>query len=146
MRVRCADPNPAGPGIRVEPLPSDFAGSYPSRHQAIHSGSYARSVWPSTAPILGDFTLAATIWPTLTPASAQPTGILSCAAADGTPGVSLALGADGITARIDGVDILTVGTPLQLRTWYHVWLGYDAAAGRLIVGQQSVDRTNLMAA
>lgn len=146
VRVRCADPNPAGPGIRVEPLPSDFAGSYPSRHQAIHSGSYARSVWPSTAPILGDFTLAATIWPTLTPASAQPTGILSCAAADGTPGVSLALGADGITARIDGVDILTVGTPLQLRTWYHVWLGYDAAAGRLIVGQQPVDRTNLMAA
>ena len=62
VRVRCADPNPAGPGIRVEPIPSDFAGSYPSRHQAIHSGSYARSVWPSTAPILGDFTLAATIW------------------------------------------------------------------------------------
>jgi N,N-dimethylformamidase len=39
VRMRSGDPNPVGPGIRVEDVPSAFAGSYPSRVQPIHSGS-----------------------------------------------------------------------------------------------------------
>ena len=42
VRVRCGDPNPAGPGLKEETLDASFTGSYPSRFQPIFSGSYAR--------------------------------------------------------------------------------------------------------
>ena len=42
VRIVCADPNPAGPGIQEATVAADFAGSYPSRAQAIAQGSHAR--------------------------------------------------------------------------------------------------------
>ena len=64
VRIASADPNPAGPGLRLEPIDSSFAGDYPSRVQVAHLGSYARVDWPPSLPGLRDFTLLATIWPT----------------------------------------------------------------------------------
>ena len=40
VRIRSADPNPAGPGQVFEDVPSGFAGRYPGRAQTIHSGSH----------------------------------------------------------------------------------------------------------
>ena len=40
VRIVHADPNPAGPGMKIEPVPSQFAGAYPSRRQAVRLGSY----------------------------------------------------------------------------------------------------------
>ncbi|XYI32402.1 N,N-dimethylformamidase beta subunit-like C-terminal domain-containing protein [Cupriavidus oxalaticus] len=39
VRLLSADPNPQGPGLRYEAVPAGFAGAYPSRVQAIESGS-----------------------------------------------------------------------------------------------------------
>jgi N,N-dimethylformamidase len=41
VRVRHGDPNPAGPGLQTEPVPSPVTGEYPCRRQPIHSGSFA---------------------------------------------------------------------------------------------------------
>ena len=40
VRIIHGDANPAGPGIKVEPVAAGFAGTYPSRFQPVHSGSY----------------------------------------------------------------------------------------------------------
>ena len=64
VRIRCADPNPAGPGLREEPVTADFEGDYPSRRQDVRLGSYG--LIEATAPLssLKSFTISATIWPT----------------------------------------------------------------------------------
>ncbi len=40
VRIIHADPNPAGPGMKLEPVPCAFQGEYPSRVQAVTPGSY----------------------------------------------------------------------------------------------------------
>ena len=42
VRLISGDPNPAGPGIKEEPVPAPFAASYPSRVQPVPLGSYVR--------------------------------------------------------------------------------------------------------
>ena len=39
VRIIHGDPNPAGPGIKIEEIPAGFAGTYGTRFQPIHSGS-----------------------------------------------------------------------------------------------------------
>ena len=39
IRIIHADPNPAGPGIKLEQIVADFAGTYVSRFQPVHRGS-----------------------------------------------------------------------------------------------------------
>ena len=39
VRIRCSDPNPAGPGIREKSVDASFTGQYPSRFQNIHHAS-----------------------------------------------------------------------------------------------------------
>lgn len=40
VRIIHADPNPDGPGVKLEELPCSFAGEYKSRYQAVSPGSY----------------------------------------------------------------------------------------------------------
>ena len=42
VRVISADPNPAGPGLREEPVASSIERSYSSHEQPVHLGSFAR--------------------------------------------------------------------------------------------------------
>ena len=40
VRIVHGDANPAGPGLKFEEIGAAFAGTYPSRFQPAHSGSY----------------------------------------------------------------------------------------------------------
>jgi len=40
VRIRCSDPNPAGPGIREKSVDASFTGQYPSRIQNIKSAQH----------------------------------------------------------------------------------------------------------
>ena len=40
VRIVHGDANPAGPGLKFEEVAAAFAGTYPSRFQPVHSGSY----------------------------------------------------------------------------------------------------------
>ncbi|MEN0074429.1 MAG: N,N-dimethylformamidase beta subunit family domain-containing protein [Paracraurococcus sp.] len=42
VRVRHADPNPAGPGMRLIPVPADWAGDYPGIAKPVPNGSLGR--------------------------------------------------------------------------------------------------------
>ena len=142
VRVICADPNPAGPGLREEPVPAAFAGSYPSRVQPVHLGSYGRVMAAARLKHPDSLTLVATIWPT-TPDKGEQ-GILSRFDPDNGAGFALTIGSDGsstaILGRKSGTPLrLSVGTPLRVRTWYRVWARFDRAEHRLVVGQAPVN-------
>lgn len=140
VRVRCGDPNPAGPGIRETDLSAVFSGRFPGRRQEVRLGSYVRVGDAEALQSLGSFTLDALIRPT-TPAKPGQ-GILARLSADGSAGYALLLdGSAGITIRL-GTDAgpvsLATGTPLRGRTWYRAWASYDAATGELTVGQRAL--------
>ncbi|MEM7226809.1 MAG: N,N-dimethylformamidase beta subunit family domain-containing protein, partial [Pseudomonadota bacterium] len=125
VRIRSADPNPEGPGIREAPVEAAFAGSYPSRRQEAKLGSYA--VVDETGPLqsLASFTIAATIWPTL-PARRQ--AVISWA------GGRLGLDDQGHLTGELGNTLLRYDGPLQERRWVRIWLSFDGETGRLSLG------------
>ena len=137
VRSVCADPNPAGPGRIEEAVEAAFAGTYPSRIQPFHPGSYARTESDKPLPAVESFTIVATIWPT-TPAHGEQAIVAHWDAAT-EAGFALLIGAGGdLTARIgsaDGPAELGLGIPLRVRQWYRVWASYDAASRTLAVGQ-----------
>ena len=132
VRIVCADPNPAGPGIQEATVAADFAGSYPSRAQAIAQGSHARIEDCAALGACDDLTLVATVWPT-TPGQGEQ-GVLARFDPETGAGFALALGADGSATAILGRnrdDPLRVsgGKNLSPRTWYRSWASGDRGRG-----------------
>ncbi|MDP6709680.1 MAG: N,N-dimethylformamidase large subunit, partial [Alphaproteobacteria bacterium] len=144
IRIVHADPNPAGPGLKYEDVAAAVAGSYPSRHQPVHLGSYAVVTETGALDGLESFTVGATIWPTL-PGKRQV--VLSRLDATGR-GFALAIGAEGAEVTLgtgDGeTQTIAVGKPLRNRAWYRLWACYDASSGRLSVGQAPLRPTHLV--
>ena len=138
VRVICGDPNPAGPGIRELPVEAAFAGRYPSRVQPIHNGSWARVAGTAPLDALDSFTVTATIWPTL-PGLSRRQGLVS--RVDDVTGAGFTLEIDeagSLAATVSdgtGAVVLGTGKALRARAWYRVFLGYDADAGEIRVGQ-----------
>ena len=140
VRVICGDPNPAGPGLKEAPVPADFEGSWPSRAQEAHPGSYVRV--DGARPAGGPVTVVATVWPTLPERGEQ--GIVSWLA-DGS-GLALMLdGERGIVLRAGaadgGVEEAATGKPLRPRVWYRVWASVDPESGTMCAGQAALRPT-----
>jgi len=137
VRVRCGDPNPAGPGMKLLDVPAPFAGRYPSRVQPVHLGSYVRV--PQRGALAGQrrLTFAAIVWPS-TPAKGLQ-GVLGRYEPASGMGLALAVDRDGaVLLAGDGRSApvrLAVGKPLVERTWYRIWASWDGESGRLAVGQ-----------
>ena len=138
VRVRCADPNPDGPGQKETPIDSDFAGVYPSRFQAIHPGSYGYVEHHDALAIDGSFTVSARIWPTLPDNTAQ--GVIAKLDEDDGTGFALMIDERGVTLRLGTRDKtfleVSVNKPLRARVWYQVWASWDAASRRVVVAQR----------
>ena len=145
VRVICADANPAGPGIKLEPITAEPKQLAAPQKQTVPRGSYA--VVPNAAAALRDltsFSLFATVW---IGGNGFPGSILSM----GEPGdtkqsvtLSAASSARGIcfAARLGQ----GTGTPLVISTsdveperWYHVVCSFDAEARRIELTHSSVD-------
>jgi len=131
VRVISADPNPEGPGIIEEDIDCDFAGSYPSREQAVNAGSVMTADAGALAG-LESFTLIATIWPTTPEKGAQ--GVLTCRTADGENGIALSIDESGAFVHV-GDARLSVGKALARRRWYRICASYDSGSGELAVSQ-----------
>ena len=151
VRIICADPNPAGPGMSEVPVDCDLNGAYPSRLQPFHPGSYGSATVTGLFHAAGSFSLVATIWPTTPDGGKQ--GILSCrdvgdGDGDGNGdsngnGVDLYVNNDGgcgVSMVASGEDYAVVhtGKKLKARNWYRVWASFDQSSGRLSVGQQAL--------
>ena len=136
-RVVHADPNPAGPGVKMVDLASRFAIERPSRIQTLALGSYARVDAAAALPTTGPLTAVALIWPTL--AAAREQCVISRWDEGAGAGWALSVGPAGVTACI-GVPgaaplILSTGRAPALRAWHRIWMVIDPEGGVLRVGQ-----------
>src|SRR5260221_2800890 len=111
VRLRHGDPNPAGPGLLMEPVPSLVDGDYPCSPQTVKSGSFAvlDSAVLDSAPAQGS---ALSVWAwTRLPARGRRQGLLARGflelflAADGLPSISF--GGVSVAAR----------QPLRRESW-----------------------------
>ncbi len=136
VRIVCGDPNPDGPGMKLEPVAADFAGEHPSRHQPARLGSCAWIDGAGALDGLESFTIGATIWPTL---PGQPQTIVSRRDEAGRA-LTLAIGEAGAVVTLTGADGATheaaVGKAVGNRFWYRVWTTYDGSSGRLAIHQR----------
>ncbi|MCC6719880.1 MAG: N,N-dimethylformamidase large subunit [Acetobacteraceae bacterium] len=122
VRIRSADANPAGPGIRLEAVASSFAGAYSGRQQAIHNGSWGEIACAGFAPD-GDWTFALRVQPWLLDGRAQV--VL------GWQGVRLSVTAEGAVLRVGAAEC-RVDAPMLERRWYELRLVASGGAVRLV--------------
>ena len=142
VRIIHGDPNPAGPGIKLRPVESTIARSYPSRFQPVHLGSCAAVTLPPNGPLSSPAprrTLGAIIWPTLPDQGPQAViGIRS----PGGGGMWLEIGPGGARVEVetDSGDstALATGKTLRRHQWYRVWASIDSNSGTITVGQEPV--------
>ncbi|GGC45217.1 N,N-dimethylformamidase [Siccirubricoccus deserti] len=135
VRVRHADPNPDGPGMKLIPVPAPWAGDYPSVAKPVPRGSYGRAEGRLD---LGDaFTLLLRVQPRKLRGTDRPQVLLALTGA----GRSLVLRADtgGITAEAmvdgQGVSVASGAPPLDQR-WYE--LAVTIGEGRLTLRQTAL--------
>jgi N,N-dimethylformamidase len=139
VRVVCADANPEGPGLREEPVASSLEGTYASRRQPVHAGSYARIDRTRDLSGEGQLTFIATIWPT-TPGSGRRQGILSAYDPNVRIGFALAIGEDGSLEALLGTTRIRTRAACAPRSWYRVWAILDGRSRTLRVGQVALSK------
>ncbi|HEX2888519.1 LamG-like jellyroll fold domain-containing protein, partial [Vineibacter terrae] len=142
VRVRCGDPDPAGPGLKLVPMASPVNGPRAVRHQPIRTGSCAVIADRPALRDLASFTVGCFLWPTLPGAAAQT--ILSRWRDDSQAGWRLGLDAHGHLELAVGDGSGAVASarsarPVLAREWLFVCGSYDAATGQLAVHQISLD-------
>jgi N,N-dimethylformamidase len=126
VRLRSGDPNPAGPGVRMEAVPSSFAGSYPSRLQPIQSGSCG--VIDANGLVLdGDWTLSVNVQPWRLGDGAKQAAI----AFQSTTPLCLFISKAGAVLRI-GTAECSVDAPMLDRRWYELRVIAQAGSVRLV--------------
>ncbi len=125
VRVICADPNPAGPGIREAALAVDLPELTVDAHP-VPRGSYATVDLGDSLSGLTDFTLLLTLQPTRLPDATA--AILTLAGADG--GLALTIDTTGrLEARLGNASVLSA--PLTVKRWADVAVTFEAAHNRL---------------
>ncbi|WP_159993069.1 N,N-dimethylformamidase beta subunit family domain-containing protein [Roseomonas sp. 18066] len=141
LRVRCADPDPDGPGLRFDTPGTPLDGRVPLRHQPLRPGSCGLV---ADAPALwrgGSFSVGLFLWPTAP--QAGPQGIVARWRDDTGQGWRLGLDAEGCLEFIlgDGASPwrVTAPRPLLEREWVFIGAAYDADKGELRVFQESLD-------
>ena len=113
VRIRSADPNPAGPGMLFEDVPAGFAGSYPGRSQQIQNGSHGVAPLGRLA-LPQAWTLSIRVQPWLL--DGRPQAVLSWI---GGKGLSLYATAAGAELRV-GEAVCRVPKPMLERRWYEL--------------------------
>ena len=139
VRIICADANPAGPGLKEEPVAAPFAGRHPSRLQPVHLGSYGLIDSGADLTSARGLTFVATIWPT-TPGIGRRQGILSAYDPTTRVGFALAIGEDGSAEALVGATRVKTRLPLEGRRWSRVFAIYDRERRTLTVGQVALER------
>ena len=120
VRIIHADPNPAGPGMKLELVPSAWAGAYPSRTQAVTPGSYG--VVDAELAVPDGGAIRVRVQPGLL-AAAQPVLALG--------GTVLRVAAEGAWLEVDGVEVCAVSAPMLERCWYEIEARFNDGAVKL---------------
>ncbi len=112
VRLRSGDPNPDGPGMRMEPVEAAFAGSYPSRFQPVHAGSCG-VIDAKGLRLPEDWTLSVRVQPWRL-ADGATQAVVSLQA---EPGLTLSVSKGGAVLRI-GAATCRVDAAMLERRWY----------------------------
>lgn len=139
VRVISGDPNPVGPGLRVEDLSHRFDVGFDGCRQPVHAGSYA-VVPRAPRRDAGACTWSALLWLAVHPDPRDGATIL--AETQGGAAVSLLFGPDGLMGCVTGeagAVVVTTGRRPALRQWHRVWISGDPSTGRVAVGMQPLD-------
>jgi len=134
-RVVCADPNPAGPRVMVEPIEAQLERVAEPGPQTVPLGSCARIEEVDRFLDGASFTFAVRVFPT------RPGGRRQALAArrDGARGVSLAMREDGrleaTVAAPRGAEGPFTDAVLAERRWYLVWMSWHQESRTLQVGE-----------
>ena len=143
VRIINGDANPAGPGLKFEPIDTDVSGSYQGRRQRTDAGSYLRVADHPKLRALESFTILALIWPT-TPDKPNQSLVAKWAPQSGAGFRFELAGAEGISLTVgDGagrVARVASGRPLLSRRWYLVAATYDSAKGEVAVVQRPLQK------
>ena len=138
VRVIHADPNPAGPGMKIEDLSAVFSTTFEAREQKIEMGSYVRVDGATALSPLGAMTLSVLVFPTLPDAGEQC--VIARWDGDTATGFALLATADGFVAEIGRIGAPTLrvatGQKLRARAWYRVWLIIDPLSRSVRLGQR----------
>ena len=135
VRVVCADANPAGPGILLEPVAAAPTRCGSATEQRSPQGSYARIESPVRCFGASSFSVTCRVHPTRLAGARQAIASRAGAAS----GFVLAIDEEGrLCASFgDGTamrDAAVVPEPLVERAWHAVWLVVDADSGEVGVG------------
>ena len=137
VRVVCADANPAGPGVLLEPVASTPAMCGAATEQRSPRGSYARIENPGRSFGAGGFSVTCLVQPTRLAGARQ--AIASRTGVAAASGFVLAIDEQGrLCASVgDGTslrDVAVVPGPLVERAWHAVWLVVDVESGEVGAG------------
>ena len=119
VRLRHGDPNPAGPGLRCEPVPSPVDGEYPCSPQTTRSGSFAVL---DEAPA-GDAALSVWVWTRL-PARGRRQVLLA------RRELELFLDAEGLPSIRFGGVCLSARQPLGRESWTRLGVSFTDGIAR----------------
>jgi N,N-dimethylformamidase len=141
VRVRCADPDPAGPGLRLGELEAPINGRVALMHQPIRPGSCAIVADTPSITSFQSFAVGAFLWPTMPGEHVQT--VLSRWRGDRQEGWRLGLDEKGcleFVVAADGKNWRVATTkPLLVREWVLAGATWDAEARRIKVMVRSVD-------
>lgn len=142
VRVRCGDPDPLGPGLRLTPMEADLNGPLDLQFQPIHPGSCAIIDDHPIFAALHDFSFGCYLFPTLVGAKAQTIASRWCAAEDA--GWKLEIDELGHLCLILASDrrrcVARAQKPLLAREWVFVGAVVSLSQGRIEVHQMSLAR------
>jgi N,N-dimethylformamidase len=131
IRIIHGDANPAGPGLKFEDVDAAFAGTYPSRFQPAHSGSYG-IVSPDKPLALPDScTIVVRVQPWLPDIRRQ-----TVLAIEGGPTLWVTGEGAGLTL---GDHEIRIAAPMLKRRWYELRIIVEA--GRVLLRQTALQRS-----
>jgi N,N-dimethylformamidase len=141
VRVRCADPDPAGPGLKTAVCESSINGAVRVSHQPIHPGSCGIVQDAPLFSSLTELSAGCLILPTLVDGRNQT--ILSRWSDAIGQGWKLGLDGNGhaeATVACSGATwTVRSERPLAIGEWAYIGATIDPARGRLVVFQRSLD-------
>ncbi|SFO16550.1 N,N-dimethylformamidase [Variovorax sp. PDC80] len=136
VRVRCADADATGPGIKYRELASPIDGVHAVAFHEAPCGSFMSVPADARFAPEGAFSFGCYVWPTRL--LATPQTVLARWCEDSGRGWALQLSRDGLSLRVGGADgaiELKTDAPLEQRRWYWVQGALDATTGEMVLSQ-----------
>ena len=122
VRIVCADPNPAGPGMQLEETSSPWAGEYPSQRQPIQLGSCGIIDLPGPLTLPDPCTVVVRVQPRLL--DGRPQTVLDIG------GVALTVGPGG-AELVAADEVCATGAAMLEGRWYELRLLFADGQVRL---------------